>query len=298
MAKFITGNDLEKAIYDIIWDVEKTLMIVSPFIKLDNYFKKLFDKHTNNPKIHFIIVFGKNEGFVSKSLSKSDFDYFKKFFNVSIVYAPNLHAKYYGNETRGVVTSINLHDYSFKNNIEFGIFSEVNLLNKFTPSTDQVAWNECYKIAEKHEAVFIKRPVYDRKLLSSLLGSNYIKSDILHDVTEKFYSSVFFSKTKSSIKTLSDFPEFIELGSHSIKRPTREEVENNYSNKGQDARYGFCIRTGVKIPFNPSRPLSEQAYKSWSLWGNVDFQEAYCHKTGEKSNGNTSMRNPILRKNW
>ena len=38
MAKFITGKELEDAVYSIIWDAEQTLMIVSPFVKLDNYF--------------------------------------------------------------------------------------------------------------------------------------------------------------------------------------------------------------------------------------------------------------------
>jgi hypothetical protein len=41
MAKFITGEELEKVIYDIIWEAEKTLFLVSPFVKLDDYFKKL-----------------------------------------------------------------------------------------------------------------------------------------------------------------------------------------------------------------------------------------------------------------
>lgn len=118
MAKFVTGEELEKVVYDIIWDAENTLIIVSPYIKLDQYFQRLFDKHSNNPKLHIIIVFGKNEGAVNRSLSKQDFDFFKKFLNVSIVYVPNLHAKYYGNEKKGVIPSINLYDYSFKNNIE------------------------------------------------------------------------------------------------------------------------------------------------------------------------------------
>ncbi|MBK9982083.1 MAG: hypothetical protein IPP15_06580 [Saprospiraceae bacterium] len=61
MTKFITGQDLEKVIYDIIWEAEETLFIVSPFIRLDDYFKKLFDKHVYDPKVHLIIVFGKNE---------------------------------------------------------------------------------------------------------------------------------------------------------------------------------------------------------------------------------------------
>ena len=206
MPKFITGRDLEKVIYDIIWDADQTLMIVSPFVRLDDYFKKLFDKHANNPKIHLIIVFGKNEGEVSRSLSKNDFDYFNKFLYISIVYVPNLHAKYYGNESKGVITSINLHDYSFKNNIEFGVYSEANFLNNFSTSTDQEAWQTCKAIAEDNEAVFIKRPVYEKKLLSSLLGKRYIKSDVLHDTTDKFYSGIGYNKKWLYQVLLEDLP--------------------------------------------------------------------------------------------
>lgn len=285
MAKFITGEDLEKAIYDIIWDAEETLLIVSPFIKLDVYFKRLFDKHANNHKIHIIIVFGKNEGAVSKSLSKEDFDYFKKFLNISIVYVSKLHAKYYGNEMKGVITSINLYDYSFKNNIEFGVFSESNLLN-FSASSDIDAWKTCKEIANNNEAVFIRRPVYEKKILSVLLGKNYVKSDILHDTTDKFYLG-FGNKSDKTIKKLTDFDDEIEMGLSSSIRPTRQEVEVSTT--------GYCIRTGIEIPFNPKRPLSDKAYKSWALFGNPNYSEKFCHKTGKPSNGQTSVNNPILR---
>lgn len=286
MAKFITGKDLEEAVYNIIWDAEQTLLIVSPFIKLDDYFKKLFDKHINNPKLHFIIVFGKNEGAVSKSMSKSDFDYFKKFLNISVVYVPNLHAKYYGNELKGVITSINLYDYSFKNNIEFGVYSELSLLDKLTTNTDQEAWATCRKIAEENEAVFIKRPVYEKKMLSALLGKNYVKSDILHDITEKFYSYTRTSKKTSEQKRISDFPEALELGSTPANRPVREDEIKPET--------GYCIRTGEPIPFNPHRPLSEKAFKSWVQYGNPDYPEKYCHRTGKPSKGKTSLNKPIL----
>jgi hypothetical protein len=286
MGNFITGKDLEDAVYNIIWDAEQTLLIVSPFIKLDDYFKKLFDKHINNPKIHFIVVFGKNEWAVSKSMSKADFDYFKKFLNISVVYVPNLHAKYYGNEHKGVITSINLYDYSFKNNIEFGVYSEVSLLNKLTTTTDQEAWSTCIQIAENNEAVFIKRPVYEKKMLSALIGKSYIKSDTLHDNTERFYSGFGFNKRSMEKKRMNDFPESLELGSAPSVRPTREEVEQPAT--------GFCIRTGERIPFNPKRPLSEKAYKSWVQFGNPDYPEKYCHLTGKSSNGKTSVNRPIL----
>jgi hypothetical protein len=285
MANFITGKELEEAIYNIIWKAQQTLMIVSPYIKLDDYFKKLFDKHANNPKLHFVIVFGKNEGNVSRSLSKADFDYFNKFMNISIVYVPNLHAKYYGNETCGVISSINLYDYSFKNNIEFGVYSENNFLN-LTTTADQKAWETCWEIANTNQVVFIKRPVYEKKLLSSLLGKNYIKSDILHDITDHFYSRSFTRNQNSYIRKLADFPDELELGSESMRMPRREEIENSSG--------GFCIRTGKKIPFNPQRPLCDSAYNSWIKFSNPNYPEKYCHKTGVSSKGKTSVANPIL----
>ncbi|HQI46529.1 MAG TPA: phospholipase D family protein [Bacteroidales bacterium] len=283
MAKFISGEELEKVIYDIIWDAKKTLLIVSPFIKLDDYFKRLFDNHANNPSLHLIIVFGKNEGSPSKSLSKIDFEYFKKFLNISIIYVPNLHAKYYGNKTKGVISSINLYDYSFKNNIEFGVYSKVNMLNKLITTEDQKAWNTCIQIAENNEAVFIKRPVYEKKLI---ITKNYIKSDVLHDITENMYN-LFNPNAKSQvIKRINDFPKSLELGSKPSERPNREKFEK--------PNIGFCIRTGVRIPFNPNRPLSEESYKVWAKYGEVDFPENYCHKTGRPSNGKTSFNHPIL----
>jgi hypothetical protein len=285
MAKFITGENLENAVYEIIWEAESNLLIVSPFIKLDDYFKRLFDKHINNPKLHILIVFGKNEREVSRSLSKNDFDYFKKFLNISIVYIPNLHAKYYGNEKKGVITSINLYDYSFKNNVEFGVYSEINILSKFTRNTDNEAWQTCYELAEKSEAIFIKRPVFEKKILSSLLGKNYIKSDTLQDTTEKFYSSSNRNRD-NQIKTLEDFPFELELGSEQNSRPNRVEIENPIN--------GFCIRTGEKIEFNLKKPFSYQAYRSWASFRNDNYPENFCHKTGNPSNGKTSMRKPIL----
>ncbi len=61
---------------------------------------------------------------------------------------------------------------------------------------------------------------------------------------------------------------------------------------------GFCIRTGIEIPFNIERPMSYEAYKLWSKFGNPDYAEKYCHFSGESSNGETCVSKPILKKNW
>ena len=61
---------------------------------------------------------------------------------------------------------------------------------------------------------------------------------------------------------------------------------------------GYCIRTGVEIPFNIEKPLSYDAYKQWSKYSDPDYSEKYCHFSGEPSNGETSVSKPILKKNW
>ena len=284
MSKFLTGKELEDSIYDIIWDAKNILMIVSPYIKLDDFFKKLIEKHINNPKVHLLLVFGKNENDAKKSMSKNDFDFFTKFLNVSIIYVPYLHAKYYGNEKKGVITSINFYDYSFKKNIEFGVFSQQNFLDRFTQSADNDAWDECVKIANNNEVVFIKRPVFENQKMIINLGKNYIKSDILFDSTEKFYGD---QKDKNiQHKKLQDFPTELALGSIKDVRPKRKSEEVNL--------HGFCIRTGKKIKFNPKHPLSKESWIIWKEYGNLNHKENYCHKTGKQSHGKTSMRNPIL----
>lgn len=293
MSKFITGQELETVIYNIIWEAKETLLIVSPYIKLDSYFRKLFDHHLENQKLHIIIVFGKNEGDVNKSLAKDDFEYFKKFIKISIIHIPNLHAKYYGNELQGVITSINLHDYSFKNNIEFGVFDQINLFNSLSQTVDKLAWNTCNELADNGDVVFISRPVYQKKLFLK----TYMSAKILEDNTESYYK--YNSRVYKNTKKLPDYPVELEFGTKSETRPERHEVESKRSSIDTKTRShspsGYCIRTGKPIPFNPSAPFCYEAYQSWAQWGNADYPENFCHKTGQPSNGKTSKNNPILK---
>jgi phosphatidylserine/phosphatidylglycerophosphate/cardiolipin synthase-like enzyme len=66
------------------------------------------------------------------------------------------------------------------------------------------------------------------------------------------------------------------------------------SAKAETAPSGYCIRTGVPIPFNPERPLSYEAFQVWNQFGNIDYPESYCHFSGEPSNGETCVAKPIL----
>ena len=242
-----------------------------------------------------ILVFGKNEKDLNKSFNKNDIDFFKSFPFVSIIYVPNLHAKYYGNESKGMITSINLYDYSFKNNIEFGVYSEHTFMSQFKKFADNDAWDTCMEIAESNDVVFIKRPAYEQKKMIINLGKTYVKSEVVFDATEVFYG---INKTSvKDKKRLNDFPYELDLKTNDSDRPTREEIEKELP-KTTVKTTGYCIRTGVEIPFNTEKPLSAEAYRSWSKFSNPDYPEKYCHYSGEPSNGETSVSRPILKKHW
>ena len=302
MSSFVTGKDLENKIGDIIFSAKRTLLIVSPFIKLDDYFKKLFDKHLHSPELQIIIIFGKNEGQAYKSLSKNDFEYFQKFNNISIIYIPDLHGKYYGNEDKGVITSINLYDKSFEKNIEFGIYSQSSIMDKLESGVDKNVWDYCNKLANENDIIFLKRPIYKNKYFG--LSKELVGSSILVDQIDDLVRN-----RKLQKKRLSEFPNYIESDKLSPdQKPEREyygsqggakkdsfrEPKKNYNSFNNYSNTGFCIRCGNNIPYNPNRPFCNSCYDTWVQFQNDDYNENFCHSTGQESYGRTSKRNPVL----
>lgn len=220
MSKFLSGKELEEGVYNIIWEAKKQLLIISPFIKLDDYFKKLFDKHKENPSLHIIVAFGKNENNPQKSFRKEDFEYFKDFPNISIVYVPKLHGKYYANEDRGIITSINLYDYSFKNNIEFGVMSETSFIGG--DDIDKKAWETSMGVLGENMTVFVKRPSFKKKLL---LMKDYMGSQVELDLVDDLINGKEI-KHHNVFEFLSELDHKSAIQEH---RESREQFESKFS---------------------------------------------------------------------
>ena len=108
----------------------------------------------------------------------------------------------------------------------------------------------------------------------------------LLDETEYFYAQK--ARKLTSSKKLADFPEELDKDTNNDTRPSPEAA------KDSEKEMGYCIRTAARIPFNVLKPFSADAYKSWAEYGNKDYPEKYCHKTGRRSNGKTSMKHPVL----
>jgi hypothetical protein len=227
----------------------------------------------DNPELEIIVVFGKNEDDISKSMSQEDFNFFKEFPNIEIRYEKRLHAKYFANEENAILTSMNLYGYSQDNNIEFGILTKKKGLIGGDNIDDQ-AWKYFERVIIQSELLFKKKPQYKSTMFG--LKEKYEDSSIEIDKFSDFFSNK--DGFNSNIKKRTSF------------RTEKKKPVIEY--------FGYCIRTGKKIAFNPDRPRSDEAYESWAKYKKEDYPEKFRHFSGEKSNGETSFAKPILRKNW
>ena len=181
---FLTGKPLSDTIYDTLFKAEKELIIISPYIQLGDYLKdNIFKQHLHNSKLHILIGFGKNEHNKERSFKREEIEYFLNFPNITIVYIPELHGKYYANEKQSVITSMNLMDYSLVNNVEFGVLAEkalTDLVNK--NNFFETSKNTIMSVLDSGYTIFAKRPNYNKKFLG--LAKDYVGSTVHLDLVD------------------------------------------------------------------------------------------------------------------
>lgn len=114
MAEFLTTHGTSYHIENIIIEAKSKLTLVSPYLQIS---KTLFErlKDASNKKVLITIIFGKDE------LKPNERNSLAELKNVELYYFENLHAKCYYNETKMVITSMNMYEFSEKNNREMGV---------------------------------------------------------------------------------------------------------------------------------------------------------------------------------
>ncbi|MBS1771882.1 MAG: phospholipase D family protein [Bacteroidetes bacterium] len=138
--------------------------------------------------------------------------------------------------------------------------------------------------------------VYDKDLHAKYYASEdsaLITSLNLHEFSQNnnIEAGVMLMPDEEAYKeSLDYFKNIISKGD--VLFENKPGLKNTASN--QNRQTGYCIRTGEPIPFNPERPMSYNAYQVWAQFGDWDYPEKFCHKTGRPSNGRTSMRKPVL----
>jgi len=294
MSQFKYGHDLNASVEKIMRDAEKWLILVSPFIKLNHRYTDELKALKTRPKCRILICFGKSDGQYHKSFDTEALVFLKEMPNIKIVYDERLHAKFYANESRSLLTSMNLYDFSQDNNIEVGVESvNSNILRR--SGLDAESWNYFNNVIDSAQVVFDRKPNYKKGIMG--LKESYVGSETIIDEID--IPELSLSKQRSNEKKAAKKAEAASAEGERIKRPLDKKTKASAKPaKDDQPPGGYCIRTGESIPFDVMRPLSDRAFNSWVQFGDGSYPEAYCHFTGEQSFGETSYDRPILRKNW
>jgi len=114
MAEFLTTNGTSFQIENIIIEAREELILISPYLQISKtFYERIKDASERNVRI--TIIYGKDE------LKPNERNSLAELQNVSLHFFENLHAKCYFNEESMVVTSMNMYEFSEKNNREMGI---------------------------------------------------------------------------------------------------------------------------------------------------------------------------------
>ena len=114
MPQFLTTSGTSYYIEEIIIKAKAELVLITPYLKLSRIlFERLADANARGVRIR--VVYGKSE------LHPRERRQLDALANVELLFLANLHAKCYFNDSTLIVSSMNLYEFSEKNNREMGI---------------------------------------------------------------------------------------------------------------------------------------------------------------------------------
>lgn len=146
MAEFLTTNKTSSSIEDIIMDAKSKIVLVSPYLQISKTFYERL-KDASNKNVSIKIIYGKDE------LKPNEKNSLAELKNVELFYFQNLHAKCYLNESKMVITSMNMYEFSEKTNREMGVLID-RIVDK---DLYEKAVNEVKSILESSESVPLKK---------------------------------------------------------------------------------------------------------------------------------------------
>jgi phosphatidylserine/phosphatidylglycerophosphate/cardiolipin synthase-like enzyme len=194
MAKYLRTSSISAELENLIRDARKVLYIISPYLKLSDHVRELLNDKERE-KVDVRIVFGKQE------LAPKEMAFLEGLKYVRLYFYKNLHAKCYLNESKMIISSMNLYEFSQQNNREMGILIDTE------SEEDRRVYEDATKdiesmIHNSEEFSYVKVP---QKVLGSENRSNPLKA-----VKDK---SDF---VKSNYKTTKELSQETEISSRKI----------------------------------------------------------------------------------
>ncbi|MFD1161376.1 MULTISPECIES: phospholipase D family protein [Hwangdonia] len=184
--KVIGTTKISNEIEEILNSAEKKLILVSPYLKLNQRLKvRLSDAFKKVDNAY--LIYRENQ------LKSQDLIWLKSFKNLKIFSIKNLHSKIYLNQDVAVISSMNLYEYSQINNHEIGVKLEFN--------EDQ---NE-YKDTLKEIRIMVESE-YNDNCFSQILESieNYSMGRLFWELSENYSFKNYRSGSQYLYEFISD----------------------------------------------------------------------------------------------
>lgn len=214
MAKFLNTTATNYFLEEIIKDAKDRLVLISPYLKLNDRIKELLaDK--DRLKIDIRIIYGKNE------LHPSEISWLNELTYVRTSFCKNLHAKCYLNESKCIITSMNLYEFSQINNNEMGIYLDKR--------EDQAAYQDAYEEVQR-----IIRISEEVRISLERIENPVNDSDETEESTGKLSSSKIAQKHK--LKT-NEFIDKLVIAGYLLMKDEKPMLTDLGKSKGGEFKY-------------------------------------------------------------
>lgn len=253
MAEFLTTSEIVSAVERIIKEAKEKLVLVSPYIQMSRtLLERLQDAERMG--VATTLVYGKVD------LNPEQRELLGKLDRLSLYFSENLHAKCYFNEIHMVIGSMNLYEFSEKNNREMGLF--------ITYGTDKKAFKGA--IAEVESII--------NSAVKEQTASPAISPQKVPAVRGRV-----LAPSKNGLDAVALVDSFI--AAKNTPAPSRA-----YKGRNQ----GYCIHCSTQIPLSADKPY---CYSCWDEWdykgGNPFINERTCHGCGRT--WKSSMAKPLCK---
>ena len=267
MIRFLTTTGTAAEIEKIVRSAQKELTLVSPYLQLSSQLaERMLAAEKRGATVR--LVYGKERNIAADTRRK-----LSKLNDLRLFFYEDLHAKCYYSEEALVLTSMNLYEYSEKNNREMGIVAsggEAVYRDAKTEVEDIIVQAEPATLAASGSNTDAK-PQKDSSEKEVPLSSG-----------ERASASENTSASGGMMESLRTAFGVGPAGKDQWQGPPSRNPSIVRKSKQQSSSEDFCIRCREDIPYNPGRPYCRSCFRSWAKWENPEYEEDYCHGCGRE----------------
>lgn len=216
MSKFLNTSATNFYLEELIKNAKERLILISPFLKLNDRIKELLEDK-NRLKIDIRIIYGKSD------LHPDEIKWMQKLDYVRVSFCKNLHAKCYINESTCIISSLNLYEFSQVNNNEMGILIEKD--------HDELVFKDAYEEAQR----IIRISDEVRISLDEVKDTEISQENSEQDDFSKLTTSKLAAKHK--LKTNELLEKFVAKGFLMINDKGRHQLTDEGKNIGGEFKF-------------------------------------------------------------